>query len=241
MSLLERVAQTRQRIHDLQALKGRAERASEFEQRASTLGGLVTTLTPLCSPVAVLQQAGIEVPELDSALLAVLRSKAADMQANFGQDRSTILAPFPGQDFKHVFVNPCATFRQRTETALKNAWLKWVRSKMPPIDHDVLGVLFEVAALKTAVTRIQDLLAMLHRHAAVLPPSANDVQQVTILCAQAEQAWRELAGDGIAPDVLAFLRAAGGGHGAAFEILTPSVLAWLDAHNLRRVLRIRLG
>lgn len=240
MSLLEQVAHTRQRIHDLQALKERAARASEFEQRAITLGGLVTTLTPLCLPVAVLQQARIEVPELDHALLGALRSKAADMKAAYAQERSTILTPFPGQDFKHVFVNPCGTFRQRAETALKNAWFNWVHVKMPPIDHEVLSVLADVSALRTAVTRIQAVLALINRYANALPQSVGDVQQVLTQCAQAEQAWRELAGDGIAPDVLAFLRAAGGA-GASYEQLTPSILVWLDAHNLRRVLRIRLG
>lgn len=241
MSLLEQVAHARQRIHDLQALKERAARASEFEQRATTLNGLVTMLTPLCVPVVVLQQAGVEVPELDQALLGALRSKAAEMKADYAQDRSKILAPFPGQDFKYVFVNPCTTFRQKTETALKNAWLQWVRGKMPAIDQDVLSVLVDVSALRTTVTHIQGLLTLIHRYASALPQSANDVQQALTLCSQAEQAWHALAGDGIAPDVLAFLRAAGGGSGAPYELLTPSILAWLDAHHLRHVLRIRLG
>ena len=240
MSLLEQVAHTRQRIHDLQALKERAARAADFEQRATTLSGLVTTLTPLCLPVAVLKQASIEVPELDHALLGALRAKAADMKAAYAQERSTILTPFPGQDVKYVFVNPCGTFRQKTEIALKNAWLNWVRTKMPPIDQEVLSVLSDVSALRTTVTRIQAVLALISRYANALPQSAADVQQVLTLCAQAEQAWRELAGDGIAPDVLAFLRAAGG-TGASYEQLTPSILAWLDTHNLRRVLRVRLG
>lgn len=241
MSLFEQVARTRQRIHDLQALEQRAARASEFEQRANTLGGLVTTLRPLCVPVVVLQQAGIEVPELDHALLGALRSKAAEMKAAYAQDRSTILTPFPGHDFKYVFVSPCGALRQKTETALRNAWSNWVRAQMPAIDDEVLKVLFDVNALRTAVTRVQGLLALIQRYATTLPQSAHDVQQVGALCTQAEEAWRALAGDGIAPDVLAFLRAAGAGNGAAYEVLTPSVLAWLDAHDLRRVLRIRLG
>lgn len=241
MSLLEQVAHARQRIHDLQALKERVARASEFEQRASTLSSIVTTLTPLCLPVSVLQQAGVDVPELDQALLGALRAKAADMRADYAQDRSKILAPFPGQDVKHVFVNPCTSFKQKTETALKSAWSHWVRSKMPAIDQEVLNVLVEVSALRTTVTRIQGLLTLIDRYANALPQSANDVQQVLTLSGQAEQAWHALAGDGIASDVLAFLRAAGGGSGAPYELLTPSILAWLDAHNLRHVLRIRLG
>jgi len=240
MSLFEQVAHTRQRIHDLRALRERAAQAADFEQRATTLGGLVTILTPLCLPVAVLQHATIDVPELDRALFGALRAKAADMMAAFAQDRSTILTPFPGQDFKYVFVNPCGTLRQKTENALKNAWSSWVQAKMPAIDPEVLSVLSDVSALRTAVARIQEMLALISRYANALPQSANDVQQVLTQCAQAEKAWHELAGDGIAPDVLAFLRAAGG-TGAFYEQLTPSILAWLDAHNLRRVLRVRLG
>lgn len=240
MSLLEQHALTRQRIHDLQALKARAAQAADFEQRATMLGGLVTTLTPLCLPVAVLQQASIDVPELDHDLLGALRAKAADMKAAYAQDRSTILTPFPGHDFRHVFINPCGAFRQKAETALKNAWFNWVHAKMPPIDQEVLSVLADVSALRTTVTRIQAVLGLISRYANALPQSVGDVQQVLTQCAQAEQTWHELAGDGIAPDVLNFLRAAGG-TGASYEQLTPSILAWLDAHNLRRVLRIRLS
>lgn len=240
MSLLEQVARTKQRIYDLQALERRAARAAEFEQRATTLGAIVTTLKPLCVPVAVLKQAGIDVPELDEALLGALRSKAADMRAAYAQDRSTMLMPFPGQDFKYVFVNPCTTFRQKAETALRNAWSQWVHIKAPAIDQEVLKVLYNVNALRITVTRIQAVLAQIDRHANALPQSVDDVQQVLRQCAQAEKAWHELAGDGIEPDVLAFLRAAGS-TGATYEQFTPSILAWLDSHNLRHVLRIRLG
>lgn len=240
MSLLEQVAHTRQRIHDLRALRERAAQAADFEQRATTLGELVTILKPLCLPVAVLKHAMIDVPELDQALFGALRTKANDMMVAFAQDRSTILTPFPGQDFKYVFVNPCGTLRQRTEAALKNAWSRWVLAKMPAIDPEVLSVLSDVSALRNAVAHIQEVLSLISRYANALPQSANDVQQVLIQCTEAERAWRELAGDGIAPDVLAFLRAAGG-TGAFYEQLTPSILSWLDTHNLRRVLRVRLG
>jgi hypothetical protein len=241
MSLLERVTHTRERIHALQALKERAVRASEFEQRAQTLGGIAGALDTLCQPAAVLKQAGIDVAQLDQALLAALRTKAEQLREAYARDRSSILSPFPDQDFRHVFVTPCTAFQQRTEAALRDAWSGWVRSRMPAIDQEMLSVLSGVNALSRTVTNIQALLGLVSRHAAVLPQSADDVKQVLALCDQANQAWHELAGDGIAPEILIFLRVAGSGIGASYDLLTPSILEWLDAHNLRRVLRIRLG
>lgn len=241
MSLLEQVAQTRQQILDLQALKKRADHAAEFEQRANTLMDIAGSLAPLCVPAAVLREVGIDVPDLDRALLAALHARAAELVASYASDRSSILAPFPGQDFKHVFLVPCNSIRQKTDSALKQAWSEWVHGKMPAIDQEVLSVLFGVTALSQTVASIRALLGEVVRYAGVLPHSVDDVNKVLALCSDADRAWRELAGDGVAPDVLAFLRAAGGGGGAPYDLLTPSILAWLDAHHLRRVLRIRLG
>lgn len=241
MSLLERIELSRERIGALQSLKQRAEQAAEFEQRAKTLAGLASELDPLCAPAAVLHQAGIAIPQLDGDLLAALRSRAVRLKEGYAQDRSSILIPFPDEDFRFVFLTPCATFKRKTEAALADAWSGWVHGKTPAIDHEVLRVLSGVGALSVAVTRIQALLGLLGRYAAGLPKSADDVKQVTALCSQVDLAWYELAGDGIAPDVLTFLRSAGSGIGASYEQLTPSILEWLDEHNLRRVLRVRLG
>lgn len=240
MSLFERVAYTRERIYSLQALKERAARASEFEHRAQGLAGIASALDTLCLPAAVLKQAGIDV-QLDQTLLTALRLKAEQLTEAYMQDHSSILNPFPDQDFRHVFVTPCTAFKQRTETALKEAWSGWVHSRMPAIDPEVLNVLAGVNALSKTVAGIQTLLSLIGRYAVVLPQSEDDVTQVLAMCAQANQAWHELAGDGIAPEILTFLRAAGSALGAPYDLLTPSILEWLDAHKLRRVLRIRVG
>ena len=241
MNLLERVAQTKSRIHALEGLKERAARASEFEQRAQTVCNIARGLDMLCLPATVLKQAGIEVPQLDQLLLIVLRTKAQQLKEDYARDPSSILNPFPEQDFRQVFVTPCNAFKQKAETALSEAWSGWVRSKMPAIDQEVLNVLAGVNALSRAVASIQALLTLIGDQSGTLPTSVEDVKAVLALCAQTNQAWHELAGEGIAPEILAFLRAAGSGVGAPYDLLTPSILAWLDAHHLRRVLRVRLG
>lgn len=241
MSLLERVAHTRERIHALQALKERAERASEFEQRAQALGGIASGFDALCSPAVVLKRAGIDVPQLDQIILATLRTKAAQLKESYERNRSSVLNPFPEQDFRHVFVTPCNSLKQKTEAAFKQAWSDWVRDRMPAIDREVLSVLAEVSVLSSTVADIQALISNIGRHATTLPANADDVKEVEALSVLANQAWHDLAGDGIDQETLAFLRAAGSGIGAPYDLLTPSILEWLDAHKLRRVLRVRLG
>jgi hypothetical protein len=241
MSLLERVELARGRIDALQSLKQRADQAADFEQRAKVLAVLAAELEAVRVPAAVLDQAGIAVAPADEKLLAPLRARASLLKDGYALDRSAILAPFPGEDFRFVFLTPCNAFRQKAEAALHRAWSGWVQSKTPAIDHEVLRVLSTVSALSTTVTRIQAQLALIGRHEAVLPRDAGGVQYVKELCAQVNEAWHELAGDGIAEDVLGFLRTAGSSVGASFDALTPSIIKWLDEHNLRRVLRVRLG
>jgi hypothetical protein len=241
VNLFERVAHTRQRIHDLRALKERAARASEFEQRAQTLRGIASGLGTISTPATVMHQAGIDVSQLDRVSLVGIQIKAEQLKDFYEKDRNSILNPFPDQDFRQVFLAPCSALKQKTETALKEAWSIWVRGKRPAIDQEVLNVLAGVNALSRTVVSIQELLSQIARHASALPTNAEDVKEVIDSCAQADQAWHALAGDGIAPEILTFLRAAGSGIGAQYDLLTPSVLEWLDAHKLRHLLRIRLG
>lgn len=241
MSLLERVELAKGRIDALRSLKQRADQAADFEQRAKVLTVLAAELEAVRAPAAVLEQAGIAAAPADEKLLAPLRARAGLLKDGYAQDRSSIIAPFPGEDFRYVFLAPCNAFRQKAEAALHGAWSGWVQRNTPAIDQEVLRVLSTVSALSTTVTRIQAQLALIDRHAAVLPRDAADVEYVRELCAQANEAWHALAGDGIAPNVLAFLRNAGSSTGASHDALTPSILQWLDDHNLRRVLRVRLG
>ena len=240
MSLLERVELTSGRIESLQSLKDLAAQAAEFEQRAKTLEGLANEFEELRVPAAVLEEVGIEV-SLDAKLLGALHSKAVLLKDGYTRERNFILTPFPGEDFRFVFVNPCVSFKKKTKAALHDAWLGWVQKNTPAIDHDVLQVLSTINALGTAVASIQAVLGVIHRLATILPQSVNEARQVVALCSQVNEAWHQLAGDGIAQEVLAFLRAAGGSVGATYDLLTPSILEWLDEHNLRHVLRIRLG
>jgi hypothetical protein len=241
MGLLEQVDHLRERIHALQSLKKRAEKATDFEQRAETLAGIVEGFDTLCTPAQVLVEADIEISPIDQVILRTLRAKVEHLSDSYARDRSSILSPFPEQDFRQVFVVPCNTFNQKTEKALRESWSHWVRARMPVIDQEVLNVLAGVDALTTSVASIQALLKSIERHTSVLPESADVVKEVLASCAQAKQAWQDLAGDGVGLDILEFLRAGGSETGAPYDSLKPSVLAWLDEHNLRHVLRIRLG
>lgn len=241
MSLLERVELAKGRIDALQSLKQRADQAANFEKRAQVLAGLAGELKAVRGTVTVLAEAGIAVALADEKSLAPLRARARLLKDGYAQDRSTILAPFPKEDFRFVFVTPCAAFRQKADAAVRSAWSDWVQSNTPAIDQDVLRVLCTVSALSTTVTQIQGQLEQTRHHAALLPQSVQDVQSVRQLCTQARQAWHVLAGDGIAADVLDFLRSAGSSTGASHDALTPSILQWLDDHKLLDLLRIRLG
>lgn len=240
MSLLERVELSIRRIDSLKSLKQLATQAADFEHRATTLAALANELDELRAPAKVLKKVGIDLA-VDGKLLSALRSRANLLRNGYTQDRNFILSPFPGEDFRFVFVNSCTTFKKKTEVSLRDAWSGWVKKNTPAIDQDVLSVLSTISVLSATVANIQAEIGVINRAANVLPRDEGDAKQVAAFSSQVNNAWHQLAGEGVAPDVLAFLRAAGSSLGATYELLTPSILEWLDKHNLRHVLRVRLG
>lgn len=241
MGLLERVEQLMGRIHALKSLKERAERAEDFESRAQTLSEISQGFETLRASAQVLIEAGIELSQIDQGECSTLKAKAEQLRDSYEIDRASILFPFPDQDFRQVFVGPCNTFKKNAEQRLKALWSNWLVARMLVIDQEVLNVLGGVDALSTNVVNIQKLLISINERAASLPSSTDKVREAEASCTEVNQVWQELAGDGIAPEVLQFLRAAGSDTGASYDLFQPSILDWIDTHNLRHVLRIRLG
>jgi hypothetical protein len=241
MGLSEQVDQLRERIHALKSLKERANRAEDFEGRAQTLSEISLGLETLRASSQVLTEAGIEVSQIDQGILATLKLKAQQLRDSYAIDRASILSPFPDHGFQQVFVVPCNTLRKSADQTLKASWSNWLRARMLVIDQEVLNVLAGVDALSTNVVNIQKLLVSINEHAATLPSSTDKVREAEASCTEVNQAWQELTGDGVAPEVLQFLRAAGSDTGASYDLFQPSILDWIDTHNLRHVLRIRLG
>lgn len=241
MNLHERSKQLSEKITALIGLKKRSVFAGEIEKRATTLDALSNGLQPLIDVAQVLAQHGIPVYALDRKLLFALRAKTADLQLRFAADKAAIQNPFPDQDFRFCFEQPLKKCAESSKAGLTSAWAHWANGLLPKLDEEVLFILAAIPALQRQVGHIKMLRLRAAEIVAVLPRSNEPIAEITAIAQEIATEWQGLAGDGIAPRVLDFLRAAGGQDGAGYDLLTPEVLGWLSDNGLVRSLRIHMG
>jgi len=241
MNLLKRSRTLAADVAALVDLRERAKHAELIEQRANSLVAKATELAGLQAAVQVLSGEQIAVHALDRSLVAGMRTQTADLQRRFAQDKSVMREPFPGEDFRYFYLASVAKCATSGRAALADAWRDWGERQLPRVDDEVLGILGQLPALKDAVARIREKRTLALKSVATLPDAPAAVLMLTSLASDIRTQWQNLAGDGIAAPVLAFLRAAGGQDGAPYALLTDEVLRWLNEHRLAQSLRVRIG
>jgi hypothetical protein len=241
VNLLERTQFFAERVTAIAGLRERAGKAGTIEQRAASLQAISSELSQLQGPIQIVEDRSIKIPDLDRKLLESLRARASSLKDRFATDKGSMLEPFPGEDFRYVFVTPLTQCSKKSRAALQSAWEDWATGSLPKIDDEVLAILSEIPALKSPVANIRNLRGQARELCSELPNSPDTVEALTRLAQEIASSWQSLAGDGIAPSVLTFLRAAGSPQGAAYELLTDDVFHWLSEHGLSQTLRIRLG
>ena len=241
MNLHERSKELSEKVTALTGLEKRSMFAGEIEKRAATIDALSDGVQPLIGVAQVLAQHGIPVHALDRKLLFALRARTADLQLRFAADKAAIQNPFPDQDFRFCFEQPLKKCAESSKAALASAWAQWVNGLLPKLDEEVWSILAAIPALKPTVGRIKMLRSRAAEIVAVLPRADESIAEITTIAQEIATEWQGLAGDGIAPRVLDFLRAAGGQDGAGYDLLTHEVLGWLSENGLARSLRIHMG
>ena len=241
MNIFERAAQLSSEINDLHALKIRATQAELYEKRANDLSIPVSELFPLNGSVHVLTQLNIPIQLIDRNLVVSLYLRIKDLKSRYEIDRNAIIDPFPGEDVRFVFTQPLSQFPQKINAALRETWSNWAQKNVPSIDNEVLEILTEISALHNSVAGIQRLKMNAESYGASLPSNLDDVNSLTNICNKILEEWHSLTGDGISEGVLKFLREAGNKDGAKFESLNSEVDEWLELHDLKGSLRIRMG
>lgn len=241
MNLLERSKALTTEVAALVGWRERAEHAGLIEKRAKAIDDQATSLAALHCAARVMLEHGLEVPELNRELVAVLRTRTADLQRRFAEDKGVMRDPFAPEDFRYVYTVPLGQCAAASRAALEGAWKAWAQRQLPRLDEEILKILAAIPALQEAVVRVRNLHKLAMQRSATLPDSPAAVTMLTSLAAEIAEAWRSLAGEGIDAEVLEFLRAAGSVGGAPYEMLTPGVLRWLQEHCLAHTLRVHMG
>lgn len=135
--------------------------------------------------------------------------------------------------------NTFSTLRIATETAVgqieaqaQNAWRTYLDRTSPDIDTDLLDVLNSDPQAAATVQRIGVLSNVVRGFAELPLPTAEQVDQYDSMVADLQSAWSTIDLSSLDDEIVGFLRAANGDHGAALTALTPAVLAWLGERGL---------
>lgn len=123
------------------------------------------------------------------------------------------------------------------EQGLKDTWRKYCDSLAPGVQDEVLNVLGRLSSLRDPVKRLQSQRDAIEKGRRTLPQSTQDVAQVRSAAKIVTMEWSRLAGDGLPPAVLTFLKGVMT-NGATLDTLTPEVLAWLRERQLQHLFRI---
>lgn len=173
---------------------------------------------------------GVSVPTDVSALLADLEQ----LRLRFNADRTYVL----GANRLAAVKSDLPSFADRLEQSLLVAWRDYAAAQAPGVNPEVLLVLSNIGALRSQVSRITAGLRDLNDRANRLPLNDEELDQFEERVAQVGAAWNELDSEHLPPEVLVFLRDAGG-VGAELAKLTDLVRSWLHEHGLTAAFRIR--
>jgi len=243
MNLFERTQNLSRDILALENLKKRADQAGIFEKRAQDLSVPAKAIQELDDAIKVISKNNIAVLSLDRGLVGSLRDQITDLKKRYEIDKNVMIEPFPGKDVRYCLFAPLKKLPSVAIPSLQEAWRNWsvIKLQLPEIQSDVLDTLGRIAALRESVATIRGLMSEANKICNKLPDSDNDFIRLEKLGKDIVVAWKNLAGDGIPKEVLAFLRAVGNPLGAEYSALTTDVFNWLSLHGLDKSLRIKMG
>lgn len=240
-SQFDRISQARTIVRELVRRRDESKEAGRYEERVSQLRDPAARASQAAVYAQVFSDHGVPLRGIDNEAIGRWRARLLQTLAAYDENTATILDPAPGENAKIVFFEPLRQATIALSDSLLGSWRAWVLDQTPAIPGELLQVLAGVPALNETVSSIRELQNRLRKVAEALPGDAGRIGDVKSDAAQLAQLWASISGSGIPRTVITFLRAAGERGGAAFSLLTPEVVAWMEQHALVESLRIRLS
>lgn len=225
MNLIQRTHDLGKNIPKLKRLQDEKHRLEEYTAHKDVLLGVTQRLGLLADIAHELQKRGVVVTGLKTSILG-LRKHAQKIDTAFRDDKTVVIAPETAESFWH----PLKKMPQKVERELEKVWRKYVESKIPAGQTEILSILSRVQGFAGQAATVNS-----HRNAmrnlGNQLPQQDDFKTLDDLADQVEQAWKALNGDGLPPAVLNFLKKAHL-HGISLADLDEEVLEWLRQQDL---------
>lgn len=232
--LIDRARVLTARIAELQELRNLANEAERLRTRTEQLENPLDALRSLSATWRLLRAQGIRV-SLDKPSIALLRSQLDGVSATFHSNPRNILEA--NQEIHRRFFIPIQQYPTRLKESLLSAWKEYLEAKRPRVPDDILSILWNITDFRDQVTNIRILNRRVDELSAALPETQGIMEEAERVCSLLTEAWRNLQGDGIPPDVLQFIKKASD-EGSSFEDLTRSVHDWLKSRDLLKRFKI---
>ena len=238
MSLLERSRSLTARMTILKDTEGLVGKTKAFGSRADKFETIAGELRAAAGRVRLLQARGVAV----SAATAV--AAAPGIRRNITEWRSAVAADDAAisaadRAVQPKLIDPTTRLARFLTDAATAGWTAHVRARLPIVSADLIGMM---SKLPDQAAKVEAFRSTFDRAEAVgrkLPVSDADVDLFETYATQCQAAATALDDQSISPAVLAFFKAASSPAGAGIGLLTPEVLAFLQARGLTGRYRIR--
>lgn len=120
----------------------------------------------------------------------------------------------------------------QAEAQAQTAWRSYLTRTSPDIDTDLIEALGADPQAAATVNQIVVLSNIVRGFTELALPTAEQIDQYDLVVADLQTVWSTIDLSSLDDEIVAFLRAANGEHGAAVTTLTPAVLAWLGERGL---------
>ena len=225
MNLIQRTQELGKSIPKLKKLQDEKHRLEEYTAHKNILMGATQELENLDAIANELQTRGVAVKGLKTSLLGLQRHVKA-IETAFREDKGVIIAP----ETADTLWRQLKKMPSKVERELEKIWEKYVESKIPSGQTEILEILSRVQGFAGQAATVSKHRTAMRRLGNQLP-KPEDFVTLDNLSVEVDTAWNALNGDGVPPTVLKFLKKAHP-HGISLAEVTREIFDWLNDQNL---------
>jgi hypothetical protein len=222
VALIARQRELSVQVRQLEGFRGQLQEVTRAVER----------LGPLMSTWRLLRERRIGGAGADEQAAALLQ-QVTQLRECYEGDHASILGPS-----RLASVRGVHTLANALQARLLVEWQQYAAALVPSVNDELLNVLSRIPALKAGVDAVWAGLRDLNERLLCLPAGAEDVDAFEARAADLRRKWDAFDTAHLSPEVLQFLKDAGGA-GAALDALTDTVRDWLREHNLATAFRVR--
>jgi hypothetical protein len=225
MNAMERARDLGQRIPKLQKLLAAKNKLDIYTAYKKVLSDVAGVLNIYAIIAGELRIRNAEVAGFKGSAIG-MQKETRRIAEKFGDDANVIIAP----ETAYTFWEPLKRMPDKVKKELEISWTKYVETRIPPGQAEILEVLSRVRGLAAQVDAVSRRRADMHNLGRSLP-SEEAFNRLDELALQVQQAWEDLDCEDLPVVVLTFLKKAHQ-NGISLADMGNEVFDWLRERNL---------